>query len=235
MQVSIHQPDFIPWLGFFDKIRLSDLFIIGDNVQFRKKGWTNRNQIKTANGVSWLTIPVHQELGQPINVVKIRKDSQNNMEWYETHLRTLQVNYGKSKFFDEYIGHIEKIYHKKHEFLADFNLELLDMILKILDINVPILKLSEMNLKGEKTELIVNICKKIGADSYLSGKGGANYMDENLIKSNNIKLVYHKFNHPEYEQRFMKLGFIPNMSIIDLLFNEGPNSLNIIKSGSSNH
>ena len=78
MHVSIHQPDFIPWLGFFDKIRLSDLFIIGDNVQFRKKGWTNRNQIKTANGASWLTIPVYQELGQSINVVKIRKESQNN-------------------------------------------------------------------------------------------------------------------------------------------------------------
>lgn len=231
MIITIHQPDFLPWLGFFNKIRLADLFVIGDHVQYRNKGYQNRNRIKTSKGAQWLTIPIVHNWGQPINKVKILSREQDGNMWNDLHLKTLQVNYGKAPFYDKYIEIFEKVYKKNDHLLADVNLDFLKSIFGILGIDKPMVKTSEMNLVENKTELIVEICKKTGADSYLSGMGGAKYMDENVLQENKIKLLFNKYEHPTYNQQFMKLGFIPNLSVIDLIFNHGDQSMGIIESG----
>jgi hypothetical protein len=231
MITSIHQPDFLPWLGFFNKIRLCDLLVIGDHVQYRNKGYQNRNRIKTAKGAQWLTVPIVHNWGQTINKVKILSREQDGNMWDDLHLKTLQVNYGKAPFYDKYIGIFEKIYRKKIELLADCNIEFLKTIFDILGIDIQMKRTSEMNLKGSKTDLIIEICKIVGTDTYLSGMIGAKYMDENIFKQNGIKLLYNNYEHPTYDQQFMKLGFIQNMSVIDLIFNHGPQSFEIIKSG----
>ena len=231
MILSIHQPDFLPWLGFFNKVRLSDLLVIGDHVQYRNKGYQNRNRIKTPKGAHWLTVPIVHDWGQAINTVKINQTEQNGVPWEELHLRTLQVNYGKAPFYDKYIGIFENIYKRKIPLLAENNLELLKAIFGILGIDVPIKRTSEMTLNNSKTELILEICETVGADAYLSGIGGAQYMDENLFEKNGIKLLFNNYEHPVYTQQFMKLGFLPNMSVIDMIFNQGSESFEIIKSG----
>lgn len=230
MLISIHQPDYLPWLGLFSKIRQSDLFVIGDTVQFRKGGWTNRNQIKTANGPLWITVPVHQDLGQAINSVKIRTQKQSGKNWFDNHLNTFRVSYSKSPFYDKYIGIFEKILQKDHEYMSKLNIELLKTVMDILGIDIPIKLLSEMKITSKKTQLAIDICKEVGADSYLSGTGGKNYLEEDLFEKNQIKMFYNDFIHPEYAQRFMKLGFLPNMSIVDAIFNCGEETSEILKS-----
>jgi hypothetical protein len=231
MIISIHQPDFIPWLGFFNKASLSDLLVIGDHVQYRNKGYQNRNRIKTNKGWQWLTVPIIHNWGQPINEVKIQNKEQNGIAWQEQHLRTLQVNYGKAPFYDKYIEAFEKIYRKQYELLVDLNLDLLNVLFDILEIHIKIEQTSKMTLTQSKTELIIEICKNYRADSYLSGGKGAAYMDESLFPQNGIELLYNNYEHPTYNQQFMQFGFLPNMSVIDLIFNHGQESIEIIKKG----
>lgn len=231
MIISIHQPDFLPWLGFFNKVRLSDLFVIGDQVQYTYKGYQNRNKIKTVKGSHWLTVPIVRDWGQALNKMKTSEDERNGVSWGELHLRTLNVNYNKAPFYDKYIGIFENIYRKKIKLLADNNMEFLKAIFEILGIDVPIKKASEMELTSTKSEQIVGICKTLGADAYLSGTGGLHYIEQSLFETNNIKLLFNNYAHPAYQQQFTNLGFLPNMSVIDLIFNTGPESLEIIKSG----
>jgi hypothetical protein len=231
MIVTIHQPDFLSWLGFFNKVTLSDLLVIGDHVQYRSNGYQNRNRIKTVKGSQWLTIPIVHSWGEPIYKVRALDQEQNGSMWNDVHLRTLQVNYGKAKYYDQYIGIFEKIYKKRIALLSDYNLEFMNAIFEILGIKIPIRKTSEMTLTQSKTDLIVEIIQKVGGDRYLSGLKGSKYMDESVLESNGIKLLYNNYEHPVYTQQFMQQGFLSNMSVIDLIFNHGPESLDIIKSG----
>lgn len=231
MIVTIHQPDFLPWLGFFNKVIHSDLLVIGDHVQYRNHGYQNRNRIKTAKGAQWLTIPILHDGGEAINKVKTMDKEQNGIMWNDLHLRTLQVNYGKAKYYDQYIGTFEKIYRKRAALLADCNLELMNAVFDILGISISMRRTSEMTLATSKTDLIIEILQKVGGDEYISGLKGSKYMDESIFEKNGIKLLYNNYDHPVYNQQFMQHGFLSNMSIIDLLFNHGPESLDIIKSG----
>jgi hypothetical protein len=227
--ITIHQPDFIPYLGFFNKARLCDVLVIGDHVQYSDKGYTNRVKIKSSNGANWLTVSNTHRFGQSINEIKISKE--RDEFWYEKHLKTLQFCYGKTKFFDDYIGKFESVYKKKYELLADLNLDFIKTVLEILGYDVPIKKTSEMNLTKSKNEGIIEICKNLGEDSYLSGMGGKRYIDESIFKQNDIKLFFNKYEHPTYNQQFMDLGFIQGLSILDLIFNEGTNSCSVLESG----
>jgi hypothetical protein len=230
-QITIHQPDFLPWLGFFNKVSLCDILVLGDHVQYEDGGFRNRNKIKTANGPQWLTVPVSNKFGTPINKVPISYAERNGRLWSDVHLKTLERSYSRSKYFDSVYSIIEGAYQKKYEFLADLNVELLKRVLEFLNLNIPIKRTSELNLNASKTESIVEICKTLKADSYVSGPGGKNYVDYPLIERSEITILFPKYEHPTYTQQYMKLGFLSHMSIIDLLFNEGPSSLSIIKSG----
>jgi len=223
MIISVHQPQYLPWLGFFHKLSNSDAYVSLDTVQYMNRGFIHRNKIKTPQGWVWLTIPVMYEHGNIINEVRIKY----NTDWVDKHLNSLEHNYSKAPFFKDYFNNIEKIYRGKWELLSSFDEALLSWTIKELGIKVKYLKLSEIEAIGSDSTLrIINICKKIGADTYLSGSGGTRYMDENLFKKEGIKLSYQKFEHPIYKQRFG--DFIQGLSIIDLLFNYGKESLKII-------
>ena len=225
MIVSIHQPNYIPWIGFFNKILSSDIYVVFDDVQFpRGKDYANRNQIKTNNGKMWLTASV---LGKkdlkPWNQIEI-----NNNGWKEKHLNNIESFYKKTPYFKSYFLFLKRIYETNHKLLLDLNLDLIVFFLGCLD-KIPNIVLSS-DIKTELTGLdkILYILKNQNATKYISGdgEGSKRYINEQLFKDNNIELIWQNYKHPVYNQ--LHVEFIPYLSILDLLFNEGPNSKNII-------
>ena len=234
MRVAIHQPEYLPWLGYFNKVRLCDLLVIEDQVQYRRQRFQNRNAIKTPMGPRWLTVPIHHNsLHTMINMVRINNKIEHGSVWHERHLRTLRANYGRAKFFDDYIDAINSVYQKDWQLLADCNIALLKVLFRILGINVRTKRASELGVTTAKNERIIEICKRVGADVYVTGRGGLNYLNKQLFEADGITVLLNDYKHPSYSQRFMKLGFIPNLSVVDLIFNHGKSSLDIIKSASA--
>jgi len=227
MIAAIHQPNFIPWSGYFYKISCCDLFVLLDTVQFEKNGYQNRNRIKTPNGVQWLTVPVHfgGHLGQSSNMVAVAK----NLKWGIKAWRTLQQNYGKAKYFQEYAGYFEELFSREWEALNDLNITLLLQIISWLELQPKILRASSMTVDGTSSELLVNICSEVGAGTYLSGYGGSSYMDYDLFARAGIVVETYDFISPVYPQLYG--DFVPNLSILDLLFNCGPESRRVLLSG----
>ena len=230
LTVAVMQPTFLPWIGYFDLIDKSDRFVFLDSVQFSKQSWQQRNRVKVPNGEQWLTVSVLTK-GMPnqrISEVKINQ----NAKFREKTIKTITQIYRKAPFFDSYIDELSDILLKSHVFLADLNIELIMWICKQLGIDTKMIRSSSLMTTGKKVELLINICKELNASTYLSTPGSKVYIDENnLFPSNDIDLVYHAFEHPEYRQ--INGEFIPYMSTIDLLFNEGPASLSIIRAGRS--
>ena len=225
MVVSIHQPNYIPWLGFFNKILLSDTYVVFDDVQFpRGKDYANRNQIKTNNGKMWLTVPVIGKSDlKPWNQIEINKNG-----WVNKHLSNIESFYKKTPYFNEYYPEIKNIYLKDHNLLIDLTLDLIKHFLKILDKEVKIVLSSDIKTDLKGLDKILYILKYLNATKYISGDGDGSkrYIDEKLFSDQGIELVWQNYKHPIYKQQFNE--FIPYMSILDLLFNEGPNSKNII-------
>jgi len=217
MNVSIHQPDFFPYPGFFNKIFLSDVFIILDRTQF-EFGITNRNKIITPEG-TWKRISIPVKNDQKFfqnNDVKIN----NDMNWKEKNLDLISKSYSKSKFFDLYNTPINSIFEEKWEYLIDLNIKILKTIFEWLDVKTKIIFESELNVKGTSSEKLLNICKEVKATKYVSGPGGKNYLDEKIFQKNHIDIEYQKYTPISYSQLNSK-SFIPNLSILDLLFNMG--------------
>ena len=233
MIVTIHQPNYIPWLGFFQKLLLSDTYVVFDDVQYpRGKDYANRNQIKTNNGKLWLTIPVigKSEL-KPWNQIGINKGD----GWVNKHLTNIESFYKKTPYFEKYYPKIKEIYLiKEHKLLIDLNLDLIKYFLEILDKKINIVFSSDMKtnvtsrFENSGLDNILHILNHLKATKYVSGAGDGSkrYINEDLFKAYNIELVWQNFTHPTYTQQFGE--FMPYMSILDLLFNEGPNSKNII-------
>lgn len=225
--VTIHQPEHLPWLGFFDKVRQADLFVILDSVQYRKRYFQNRNKIRSANGFLWLTVPVRVKgkYTQPINKVQI--DNENNPRWQEKHWQTLIRSYKKAPCFDRYSPFFEMLYRQEWKYLVDLNETIIRYCLEVLGIRVKILRASSLELAKKKGELMLEISQKVKAQTYLSGISGKEYLDRDLFARSGIQLKFQEFYHPIYQQLYEP--FIPCMSVIDLLFNYGEKSLDIIK------
>ncbi len=221
--ICIRQPGYLPFSGFFKKIESSDIFVFLDDVQFEKNDWDNRNKIRTSDGSMWLTVPIVHNFGQKLTEVRIVNDE----EWNKKHLKAIQINYQKAPFFDTYWDEIKKILDKKWDKLIDLNYEFIQYFLSKLEIKNEIVKSSDLKIDTNGSEKLLKICKKLNADMYLSGELGKNYLDEEIFKQENIKIVYEKYEHPKYFQVYNP--FLPNMSIIDLLFNEGEKSSELIK------
>jgi hypothetical protein len=219
MIVSIHQPNFLPWPGYFNKIVNSDIFVVIDNVQYVKGHIINRNKIKDNNAkASWLTVPVKISKGSEQLINEIEIDYSH--KWQQKNLNRLKSYYEKSKFFDKYFPVLKQCFCKQYSNLADFNIELIQYICSELKINTPIYITSDLQEDfGERNYLNLNICKYFKADTYLSGIGARKYNDENLFRMNAIKLKYQEFTSPVYPQ--LHGEFIPNLSIVDLLLNCG--------------
>jgi hypothetical protein len=224
MIITIHQPQFLPWLGYFEKVARSDIFVLLDDVQFKKNEWQNRNLIKTSQGTQWLTVPTHYHFPEKINEVKI----DNNFDWRKKHLHSFSVNYAKAKFFKEIYNEFSLIYSYKTDSLSDFNIAIVLKSLELLDIQTEIIRSSDLQISGTSNERLISICKELKADTYLAGKGGQNYIDESLFRASNIKLVYQDYVHPVYPQ--LHGEFAGSLSVIDLFFNCGIESRDILLS-----
>ncbi len=222
MKIAIHQPNYIPWIGYFDKMAKSDIFVLFDDVQFpRGKEFANRNRIKTPQGALWLTVPVKNK-GSLLKINEI--EINNDIDWNIKHQKTIKTFYTNSPFFHEYEQKFENIFLDKWTKLCDLNVELIKLIVSILKINTKLVFSSELKAEGGGTEKILNILKVLDADEYLTthGPGAQRYLDEDIFRKNSIKLLFHDFKHPVYSQLFGE--FIPNLSICDLLFNVCPSS-----------
>jgi UDP-2-acetamido-3-amino-2,3-dideoxy-glucuronate N-acetyltransferase len=225
--VAIHQPNYIPWLGFFHKMLSADIFVYLDTVQYpRGQSFAARNRIKTPNGILFLTIPISIEKGHHGKVRYVDVDFAGNL-WKEKHLKSLEMNYKKAPYFEEIFSMYKKQMERFDKFV-DLNINLIEAFAEYLQINVSRIRLSDI-LKNNhhKTELIVNICKKLNANTYLSGTGaGKEYIDEEILDQNKIQLLFDQFKHPQYPQLWGT--FEPDLSIIDLLFNCGTDSKEIL-------
>jgi len=227
--VGILQIGYLPWLGFFDQLARSDLFVIYDDVQFDKGGWRNRNRIKTPNGPQWLTVPVLLK-GKAFPLVKDTLIN-NNQKWNIKHIKSIQQHYGKAPFFDDFAPELFDVLQKRWKWLMDLNMELLNLFVRFLSIDRPIVLSSQLQIGGDKEERLIKIIKRFNGNVFYEGASGRNYIDVEKFKANGITVIFQDYNHPVYRQLYGP--FLSHLSIIDLLFNEGPRSLEIITSGSS--
>lgn len=222
--ISIHQPNYLPYLGFFDKMKRSDIFVIFDDAQFTERDFHNRNRIKTAQGVKWLTIPVKKSR-IPLNQIKIKDESVGTgFHWCDYHYELIASAYGKSSFFKKFSGEVKELYEKakalqESNSLAGNNILFISFLMKKFGITTPIMLSSDMNIHTKRNERIIDICKNLNANFYLSGEGGKNYLEEKLFNESGIGIIYQNFKHPIYPQRMG--DFIPLMSALDYLFNCG--------------
>lgn len=221
MNVVLLQPSYIPWRGYFDQIRRADLFIFYDDVQYDKHGWRNRNQIKTAQGKHWLTIPVHSKgVTGGISIQDVRIDS--SKPWAKTHLKSLLTAYNKAPFFRQYMPLLESMYEARHdEFLADFTIETTVTLARTLGItSVQFMRSSDLrDITGQKTDRIINILKQVNATHYISGPSARDYIELEKFEEAGITLEYMEYHYPEYPQLYPP--YDPYVSILDLLFMVG--------------
>lgn len=227
MIVTIHQPQYMPWIGYFHKISTADLFVVLDDVQFKKNEWQHRNRIRNAEGTQWLSVPNRFHFPEKINEVKIRYDE----PWQEKHLRSLEACYGKAKFYPLYVDELRSFYRDSPETIDRVNLGSIQLLNRLMGIETPIELSSRHQFPGSSTERLIHICKHFGAKTYLAGAGAFHYMDFDAFKSAGIEVRVQEFACPVYPQRWAKSenDFIPNLSALDLLFNCGPQSLELIR------
>ena len=224
--VGIHQPEYLPWMGFLNKLANSDTFVLLDNVQFRKNYFQNRNRIRTADGWTWLTVPI-KKASLETHISEIMID--DSKPWGKRHWKSLKQNYSKSKHFGEFFKFFEETYARKWVKLADLNTEIIRFFVDAMGIRVEIVLASQLRAGGTGTELLLHICEELDADVYLSGRFGKDYMKEDAFREAGIRVAYQDFQHPEYEQVFKP--FVPAMAGVDILFNLGTSGFELMKSG----
>jgi hypothetical protein len=224
MFVAIHQPEHLPWLGFFEKMLRADVFVLLDDVQFSKGDFQNRNRVKGRGGAQWLTVPVAQKFGQRIDEVEPAGDS-----WREKHWRTLRSCYARAAHFEEFAREFEEFYSRSWSKLSELNVAAIRMLARAFGFEKELVFSSTLGVEGRKSELVLNICKAVGASHYYSGRAGGAYLDAEAFRRAGVEIVVQRFEHPVYEQLFTKeQGFVPNLSAVDLLFNRGTEGVSLI-------
>jgi hypothetical protein len=232
MNAVILQPSYIPWRGVFDQIQRADLFIFYDDVQYDKRGWRNRNQIKTPHGKQWLTIPVHSRGAQtqhiPIYQIRIAWD----IPWSEAHLKAIWQAYAKAPHFERYLPLLETFYRRRDEFLADFTIDFSIALARELgNIHTRFMRSSEINgITGQKTDRLIQILEAVGATHYISGPAARDYIETEKFDRAGITLEYMQYEYPEYPQLYPP--FDPQMSVLDLLFMTGSEAPHYMFKGS---
>jgi len=230
--VSIHQPEHLPWLGYFHKMAACDLYVILDSVQFEKHYFQNRNKIKDANspaGWTWITVPVRtrQRSDQLICEVTIQNEIRT---WRSKSFRTIQQNYGRAPHFGSMQPFLQETYEERSwDRLIDLNLHLIEYFRKVLEIQTPTIRSSELGIKTSRTQLLLDICRATEASTYLSGPSGRDYLEVEQFRRAGINVVFHEFVHPVYDQGGDR--FISHLSTIDLVANYGPESRGVLLGG----
>jgi len=228
MKVVILQPSYIPWRGYFDQIRRADFFIFYDDVQYDKHGWRNRNQIKTAQGKQWMTIPVHTKgvtEGIPIQDVRIDWSK----PWAKNHLKALTFAYAKAPHFASYAPWLDSVFGRHDEFLADFTIWLTIEIAREIGIaHTQFMRSSDIvNIDGQKTDRLIQILKHAGAKHYISGPSARDYIEKDKFDEAGISLEYMEYNYPEYPQLYPP--FDQYVTILDLMFMVGKDARKYIE------
>ena len=229
LRCAIVQPSYIPWRGYFDLIRRTDVFVFYDDVQYDRRGWRNRNRIKTPAGTQWLTIPVHARGAQtehiPINEIRFAET-----DWPREPLETLRRSYSRAPHFNDYSDCFELVYASPPPLLADFTIALTIDIASFLDIETRFIRASSLNASGRSTERLIDVLRKIGATQYLSGPSAKSYIDEQQFGDAGIALEWMEYAYPEYEQ--FHPPYDPYVTILDLLFMTGPAATRLLQSPS---
>jgi hypothetical protein len=222
---AIIQSNYIPWKGYFDIINFADEFILYDEVQYTKNDWRNRNLIKTPQGLLWLSVPVYHSLCQKINETKI-----SDRSWNKKHWLTISQFYRKSCYYKDYKDFFEELYlGQQEEFLSLINHKFITAVCKLLNIKTKIVFSSEYGLIEGKTERLIDLLKKADANEYISGAAAKNYLNEKLFEDEGIKITWMDYSgYPEYRQ--LHPPFEHGVSILDLIFNEGPRAGSYMKS-----
>lgn len=227
-RVAIMQPTYLPWSGYFGLMRSVDLFIFFDSVQFARRSWQQRNQIKTANGAQWLTVPVISKGKRDQRIDEVEIDS--SAQFAAAHTKAIELNYRKALAYAGLAPGILTELNAPHPKLVELTIGLTRKIQELLGIETPVLRSSAMHGAGTKAELLASLCREVGATEYVSPPGSQEYLDESdAFERAGIPVRYFRFQHPEYPQLFGE--FLPYMSCIDLLFNCGDRSLSLIESG----
>jgi hypothetical protein len=223
--VMITQSNYIPWKGFFDSLRHVDIFVVYDDMQYTKRDWRNRNIIKTPQGLKWISIPVEVK-GKYLQKIKDTKIAEK--DWNISHWNVIKQNYKGAKHFKETAEWLEPLYRNcNFDFITEVNIHFINAICKQLEITIEIRYSSDFDLAEEKTQRLVNICKDINASNYFSGPAAKAYMEIDRFETENITVHYWDYHdYPVYEQ--LHGEFVHGVSIIDLLMNEGSNSINYL-------
>lgn len=226
MIVAVHQPHYLPWSGYLDKIDTADVFVLLDTVQYEKNGWQNRNRIRTADGWMWLTVPVQREYGAPIVDIKIAGYGR----WRRRHLQALTTNYSGAPAFERHLPFFRDCYDREWESLAALNNATLDYIVGALGIETEIVAASSLGeLPDDPNERLAAIVGRLGGDIYLAGSGCGDYFQEEPFTAEGVRVIFQDYCDRPYRQRFE--GFVPGMSVVDVMCNMGDDALETIRAG----
>ncbi len=230
MIVAAHQPSYLPWLGYLDKMAKADLFVVMDDLQYEAQNFQNRNRLKLAGGASWLTVPL--EKGSQKELIcdkRIQNAASPKEHWQRKTWLTIKTNYGRTPHFDAYAEELEDLYTRPWTKLVDVDQHVLELARGWLGITGPVIRSSSLGLVGEKTDRIIDLCRKVGAKVYLSGRGGSTgYLDVEALRRAGIAVMWQQFDHPVYPQRYPSQGFVPYLGFLDLVLNCGRDSRDIL-------
>jgi len=235
MIVAAHQPHFLPWLGYLDKVRRADCFVVMDDLQYEAQNFQNRQRVKVAIGARWLTVPLaHASQTATIRDREIDNSAYGRHSWQHKHWRTLELHYSRAPFFDRYAADLEEVFHRRWRFLIDLDLRLLELARSWLGITTPVILASSLGATGAKTERILAVCRKLGATKYLAGTGASlDYLDVKLLERCGIDVEWHRYDHPTYVQRYPEHGFLPRLGFLDYVLNTGGERAGIDIAGGS--
>lgn len=225
-RICIHQPDFLPYLGFFHRLVTTDVFIILDDVQFLRRGWHHRDKIKTPHGEQWLTLALQKgDYFQLISEVRLHPDQDR---WVAENLNLIHANYQKAPYFAEYFPRIETIYRQGHQTMLALNLAFLDFCLEVFDLTVKTEMSSTFGVTTTKSERLLHLIEATGGTHYITGTGSRSYLDEALFEQHGILVEWQQYDHPVYPQ--VNGPFMPYLSCLDAIFNCGPQAKDLIRS-----
>ena len=225
MKVAIHQPQYLPWLGYFDKLDSADVFIFLDTVQFKKHEWQNRNRIRTKDGWQWLTVPIIDRFPERIDCVEINAGT----DWQRKHAQALRQHYGRASFWNPLGPELVALLESPWTHLSKLNLAVTDLLCRYLGIKTFCLLASSLSTREEPTDRLIDLCRAVDATAYLAGQSGPSYMEGTRFVEARIDVQVQAYIHPQYPQRYQP--FVSHLAVVDLLFNCGPESLTILRSG----
>jgi len=225
VKVAIHQPQYLPWLGYFDKLDSADVFIVLDTVQFKKHEWQNRNRIRVKDGWQWLTVPIIDRFPERIDRVEVNART----DWQRKHCQALRLHYGRAPFWEPLGPELLALLQRPWSRIGELNVAVTDLLCRHLGIRTTRVLASSLAAREEPTDRLIDLCRAVGGTVYLAGQSGPAYMDVERLVEAGISVQVQAYAHPEYPQRYQP--FVSHLAVVDLLFNCGPESIHILRSG----